>query len=99
MNTSTTNYVPSDNQELQSKVTRKGQVTVPADIRTLLDLKKGDNIAFVVNKSNRVEVTKKASIVAQTAGILKSNVPPLTAEELRKKAEQIAAQEAIERSR
>ena len=39
-----------------------------------------------------------ASIVQRTAGVFKSHKAPLTAEELRKAAERVIAQEAAERA-
>lgn len=100
MNISTTsNYSASQYKELQSKVTRKGQVTVPAGVRDLLGLKKGDRVGFVVGKDKRVQFVKKGSVVAQTAGILKADFPPLKAEKIREEAERAASEEVMERSR
>lgn len=100
MNISTTsNYSASQYKELQSKVTRKGQVTVPADVRTLLGLSEGDKVGFMVGRDKKVQLVKKKSVVAQTKGILKADVPSLTAEKLREEAERSASIEVMERSR
>jgi antitoxin PrlF len=79
-------------------VTRKGQVTIPADIRRALGIKEGDKVAFVLEE-NEVKLTKKGSVVEQTAGALKSDIPALSPQAEREAAEQAIADEAIERSR
>jgi AbrB family looped-hinge helix DNA binding protein len=79
-------------------VTRKGQVTIPADIRRALGIKEGDKVAFVLEE-NQVTLTRKGSVVQQTAGALKSNLPALTPQEERDAAEQAIAEEVLARSR
>jgi antitoxin PrlF len=78
-------------------VTRKGQVTIPVDIRRALGIKEGDKVAFVV-EDNQVKLTPKGSVVEQTAGALKSDIPALTPQEERDAAEQAIAEEAIAHS-
>jgi antitoxin PrlF len=80
------------------KVTRKGQVTIPAEIRKALGIKEGDKVAFVV-EDNQVKLTRKGSVVTQTAGMLKSSQPALTPQEEHEAAEQAIADEAIRRMR
>ncbi len=84
-------------KQLWSVVTRKGQVTVPAEIRRELDIKEGDKVAFVLDEGE-VRLVRTASVVERTAGSLKSRKLPLTAEELREATEQAIAQEAVERA-
>lgn len=84
-------------KELHTVVTRKGQVTVPADIRRELGLKQGDKVAFVVDQGE-VKLVRKGSVVERTAGIFKGRGPVLTAEELREAAEKAIAEEAVERA-
>ena len=81
----------------QSTVTRKGQITVPADIRRALSLNEGDKVTFEV-EDDRVSIVRSGSVVARTAGAIKSDMPPLTAEELREAGEQAIAEAALERS-
>ena len=83
-------------KEFLTVMTRKGQITVPAEIRRVLDLKQGDKIALVVEKG-QVRLKRAESIVARTAGYFKSHRPPLTAEELREAAERTIAEESVER--
>jgi AbrB family looped-hinge helix DNA binding protein len=77
-------------------VIRKGQVTVPAEIRRELELKEGDKVAFVLDEGE-VRLVRTTSVVERTAGALKSRKPPRTAEELREAAERAIAREAVER--
>ena len=88
----------SDMNEQLTVVTRKGQVTIPADIRRALGIKEGDKVAFVL-EDDQVKLTRKGSVVEQTAGALKSDIPALSLREERDAAEQAIAEEALERSR
>src|SRR5579884_1955822 len=55
-------------------MTRKGQVTVPVQIRRALGLREGDKVAFTLDDGH-VKLTRAHSIVEQTAGILRSSQP------------------------
>lgn len=47
-------------------ITSKGQITIPKDIRTLLDLNTGDKVSFVVDDRglvNLVPVTRHVSVL------------------------------------
>lgn len=83
-------------KELLTVVTRKGQITVPAEIRRALGLKQGDKIAFVV-VGDQVRLVPTASIVERTAGAIKAKKPPASAEELREASERAIAEEVVER--
>ena len=83
-------------KELRTVVTRKGQVTVPAEIRRELGLKQGDRVAFILEEGE-VRLARTGSVVQRTAGALKSDKPPLTAEQLRESAERAMAEEAVQR--
>ncbi len=78
-------------------VTRKGQVTVPAEIRRALGLKEGDRVAFVLEGS-QVRLQRAGSVVELTASMLRSEGPPLAPEELREAAERAMAHEALSRT-
>ena len=84
-------------KERLTVVTRKGQVTIPVDIRRVLDLKEGDQVAFVVEEDNQVRVKRGESVVERTAGTLKSPGAALTAEQLREAAEQAIAEDVAAR--
>ena len=78
-------------------VTRKGQVTVPAEIRRELGLKQGDRVIFVVERGE-ARMRPGGSVVERTAGAFKGYGSALTAEELREAAENAIAEDVIERS-
>ena len=44
------------------KVTQKGQVTIPRDIRLILGIKTGDEVVFELDKGKAVLKKKSASI-------------------------------------
>lgn len=79
-------------------ITRKGQVTLPAELRHTLGLKQGDKVVFRL-QDDQVVLRPTASVVAATAGIFKSDQPAMTAEQLRAAAEEAIADEVVERSR
>lgn len=82
--------------ELASTITSKGQVTIPAAIRKHLGLKRGDKITFVL-ADHEVLLRRTGSVVAATAGVLKSDRPALSAEELRAAAADAIAASAAQR--
>ena len=81
--------------ERSTTITKKGQVTIPVEIRRALGVGPHDRVAFVV-EDNEVHL-KPASrgVVARTAGSLKDYFPrsPLTAEEERRSFEEGVAEE------
>ena len=81
---------------IHTTLTRKGQVTVPAEIRRALGLREGDKIAFTM-EDGTVRLARTGSVVERTAGMLKADVPPMTERELKDAAEQAIADDAYER--
>lgn len=79
-------------------VTRKGQITIPADVREALNIHTGDRVAVSV-EGDRIQLQVVGSVVLRTAGSLAAAGPPLSAEELRRAAEDAIAADAIERHR
>ena len=84
-------------REMRTKITRKGQVTVPAEIRRELGLQRGDPVAFIL-ENGHVRFERAQSVVERTAGVFKTDRPPLTAEELREAAEVAWVEDAMERT-
>ena len=72
-----------------SRLTTKGQVTIPADVRRILGVRPHEKVAFLV-EDDQVRLVPARSVVAQTAGMLKGPEPRLSPQE-----EKIAAEEAI----
>src|SRR5215210_2695918 len=96
MQVCTTSQGGLDMKEHRSVVTRKGQITIPAEIRRALDIKEGDKVAISLDK-DEVKVSRTGSVVEATAGALKSDMPALSPEEERKAAEQAIADDVIAR--
>jgi antitoxin PrlF len=71
-----------------AKVTSKGQITIPAEIRAALAVVPGDRVSFVV-EDGRIRVTKSASFAERTAGIFKGRLPgpPPTIEQMKDDAQ------------
>jgi bifunctional DNA-binding transcriptional regulator/antitoxin component of YhaV-PrlF toxin-antitoxin module len=85
-------------KQLPSRISTKGQATIPVEVRRLLGVGPPDEIGFVID-AGEVRLTRAGSVVARTAGALKSDEPPLAPEELREAAERAMAEEVVERMR
>jgi antitoxin PrlF len=84
-------------KELLARVTSKGQVTIPAEVRRLLGVEPHDKVAFIVEE-DQVRLARRGSVVEQTAGALKSDRAPVSAKKLREVGEEAIAQGAVERT-
>lgn len=87
---------------LLTVVTRKGQITLPIEIRRLLDIKEGDKIAVSVAETEagapaRIIVEPIRSVAEYTFGAVKPRKRPLDLEELRRQFEEGMAQQATAR--
>jgi AbrB family looped-hinge helix DNA binding protein len=84
----------------RAKVTSKGQITIPAEVRRELGVGPGDRVAFVC-ENGRIRVERAKSWVEETAGIFKDAAihPPPSAEALRRMAADAIAEEVAERMR
>jgi AbrB family looped-hinge helix DNA binding protein len=58
-----------------TRVTRKGQITVPVEVRRALGLQEGDNVAVILD-NGRATLERRPSFAARTAGIFKSGRSP-----------------------
>ncbi|HEY7036916.1 MAG TPA: AbrB/MazE/SpoVT family DNA-binding domain-containing protein [Thermomicrobiales bacterium] len=83
--------------EYTSVLTRKGQATVPVEIRQTLGLRRGDKIAWV-QRNGHVEVERARSVTERTAGIARryALTPAPTLEEIDALVEQAIAEDALE---
>jgi AbrB family looped-hinge helix DNA binding protein len=97
MQFSTTYQESQEMQERVSVVTRKGQITIPAEFRKALGLKEGDKVALSLEEG-KVRLSPSESVVTRTAGVFKTDEPAKTAEELRVLAEEAIAADVMERS-
>ena len=83
--------------EVVTVMTRKGQITVPAEIRKALGLQEGDRIAVSLSEEDpgRAQLRPVGSVAKETFGVLAGSHPRFTAEQLR----EIAIEEMAENAR
>ncbi len=79
-------------------ITRKGQVTIPAEYRQALGLSEGDRMEVALD-GNAVRLVRAESVAVRTAGMLAGPGPVLSARALRAAAEQAIAEAGEARSR
>jgi antitoxin PrlF len=65
-----------------SRVTSKGQVTVPEDVRRALAVDQGDRLEWVTTPDGRVEVRKVQGELARLVGLLGKPARSATVEEM-----------------
>jgi antitoxin PrlF len=65
-----------------AKVTSKGQITLPAELRQQLGIKPGDRVDFERTKDGRIELVAKTHRFEDLRGILPYDGPPLTDEDI-----------------
>jgi AbrB family looped-hinge helix DNA binding protein len=84
-------------QELLTVVTRKGQITVPAEIRRALGLNQGDKVALSVPGPEDHQVTLRPirSVAEMTFGSVKPRKRPEDFKELRRIFEETVAEEVM----
>ena len=64
-------------------LTRKGQTTIPKEIREQLDLKAGDKLHFSLLPDGSISIRIKKGTIFDIAGILKTNrATPVSLEEM-----------------
>lgn len=79
------------------KVTRKGQITIPAELRQEFGIEEGD-IVYVHKGTHGIEIRTPEGWVARTAGIFREyadELGPLEPDELRERAAQAWTEDAI----
>jgi AbrB family looped-hinge helix DNA binding protein len=81
--------------EITTTMTRKGQVTVPIEVRCLLGLKPRDRVSFILGDDG-VRIERAASGLDAIAGSVKPRKRPEDFKELRRAGTQEAAQTALE---
>lgn len=77
----------------ETRLTVKGQVTIPAEIRALLGLKPGDRVRFEIT-GNEVVLKPAPSRIARHAGAVPAKHPPLSRREEREAFELGVAEDA-----
>ncbi len=84
--------------EILSTVTRKGQVTLPIEIRKRLGISKGDKVAILLVE-DKVILRPVRSVAELTFGAVKPRWRPEDFQELRRQFEEGMAEEAAAESR
>ncbi|MDP2936909.1 MAG: AbrB/MazE/SpoVT family DNA-binding domain-containing protein [Dehalococcoidia bacterium] len=87
-------------QELLTVVTRKGQVTIPAELRRTLNLRQGDMVAFVVESDGTIRLTvPRYPTIASLRGAAGALERPLSWEETMSIAREDALQDKHDKGR
>jgi AbrB family looped-hinge helix DNA binding protein len=86
-------------KEQLTVVTRKGQITLPAEMRRLLGIKQGDKVAVSVEDAGseqpRLSLKPVRSVAEMTFGAVRPRKRPEDFKELRRAFEEGLAQEAV----
>lgn len=84
-------------KEILSVVTRKGQITLPAEIRRSLGIKEGDKVAISLGESEEAPVILRPmhSVAAATFGAVMPRKRPEDFQELRGLFEEGVAEEVM----
>lgn len=57
-----------------SRISSKGQVTIPVEIRKTLNLKEGSKVAFITDENNKVYIVNSALLALKEAQVAFSGV-------------------------
>lgn len=76
---------------IESKLTSKGQITIPAALRDHLALHPGDRLAFDISEDGTVTVRKATVSFNDLRGILKHDGPKPTPDEIVRLVDQARA--------
>ena len=67
---------------IEAKMTSKGQITVPKDVRMKLNLKPGDRVRFVIEADGRVRLWPAKRDISELVGVLPKPRRALSIEEM-----------------
>jgi AbrB family looped-hinge helix DNA binding protein len=59
---------------VEAKVTSKGQITLPVEVRTRLNVGPGDKVVFVEGSDGRIVVRSRAGTLADMRGMVRDKV-------------------------
>jgi len=83
---------------VSGKLTSKGQLTIPVELRNILNIEEGDRLEFVIDDTGSLSVTpKKKRSLKDVAGILRPNVE-LEPDEARDIAQQERGKQFMEKN-
>ena len=85
-------------KEILSVVTRKGQITLPAEIRRSLGIKEGDKVAVSLGNSEEAPVILRPmhSVAEATFGAVRPRKRPEDFQELRRQFEEGVVEEVMD---
>ena len=66
-----------------AKITSKGQITIPREIRELLNLSAGDSISFMTDAEGRVTFTLASKSITSLKGIVPKPDKPVSLEDMK----------------
>ncbi len=75
------------NQSLTTKVTTKGQITVPKPIREHLNLAKGDRIEFLIGPNGKVTLMPATADVRKLKGLVPKPKKPVSVADMKRSIE------------
>ncbi len=67
---------------LHAKITSKGQITLPAELRVKLGLLPGSRVSFEEQSDGSFVIRRKTRDVRELRGILQYDGPPVTLEQM-----------------
>ena len=59
---------------IEAKVTSKGQITLPAEVRARLNVGPGDRVVFVTGEDGKISVRSRAGTLADMRGMLRDKI-------------------------
>jgi AbrB family looped-hinge helix DNA binding protein len=72
---------------LTTKITTKGQITVPKPIREHLNLAKGDRIEFLIGPNGKVTLMPASADVRELKGLVPKPRKPVTVDDMKRSIE------------
>lgn len=66
-----------------AKITSKGQITIPREIRELLNLSAGDSISFITDKQGRVTFMPARKSITSLKGIVPKPDKPVSIDDMK----------------
>ena len=79
----------------EARMTSKGQITVPKDVRLKLNLKPGDRVLFLVEDDGAVRIRAANKDISSLIGILPRPKRAATLEEIEEAIQQAAVASAL----
>jgi AbrB family looped-hinge helix DNA binding protein len=78
----------------RAKVTSKGQITIPAEVRKAMGIETGSTVIFWANEDGSFRMVRARSIM-ELEGCLAGLIPPMTVEEMDEGIGKVVAEEYL----